>query len=100
MVAIWDKQCHLACAYIFAHLKDVFNLLKFGEVGMNQRSRKQEESDEAQANIVYIRQMLGQLQQVARKEGAEMLSYLIEMAYLEAGDLQTGRKQLSRKHRD
>ena len=31
-------------------------------------------------NIAYIRQMLGELRQVARAEGADMLCYLIEMA--------------------
>lgn len=46
-------------------------------------------------NIAYIRQMLGELRQVARGEGADMLCYLIEMAYVEAGDIQTGRRGLS-----
>ncbi|MCX8998897.1 hypothetical protein NOF55_17440 [Rhizobiaceae bacterium BDR2-2] len=46
-------------------------------------------------NIAYIRQMLGELRQVARGEGADMLCYLIEMAYVEAGDIQTGRRALS-----
>ncbi len=41
----------------------------------------------ARENIAYIRQMLGELRMVARNEGAEMLCYLIEMAYVEAGDL-------------
>lgn len=39
-------------------------------------------------SIVYIRQMLGELRLVAEREGAQMLCYLIEMAYEEAGDLQ------------
>lgn len=38
-------------------------------------------------NIVYVRQMLGELRNVAQGDGAEMLRYLIEMAYVEAGDL-------------
>lgn len=42
-------------------------------------------------NIVFIRQMLAELRQVAERENAEMLCYLIEMAYVEAGDLQTRR---------
>ncbi|MCM2473799.1 hypothetical protein HGO38_09965 [Rhizobium sp. CG5] len=46
-------------------------------------------------NIAYIRQMLGELRSVAQKEGAEMLCYLIEMAYVEAGDVQAGRRALS-----
>ena len=44
--------------------------------------------------IAYLRQMLGELRLVARGEGADLLCYLIEMAYVEAGDLQTGRSQL------
>lgn len=38
-------------------------------------------------NIQYIRQMLGELRSVAEAEKAEMLCYLIEMAFMEAGDL-------------
>ncbi len=49
-------------------------------------------------NIAYIRQMLGELRTVADNEGAEMLCYLIEMAYVEAGDLQTGRRPFSIHH--
>ena len=33
--------------------------------------------------------MLRELQKVAEHENAEMLCYLIEMAYVEAGDLQS-----------
>ncbi len=40
-------------------------------------------------NIAFVRQMLGELHQVAERENAEMLCYLIEMAYVEAGDLQS-----------
>jgi hypothetical protein len=39
-------------------------------------------------NIAFIRQMLAELRQVAERENAEMLCYLIEMACVEAGDLQ------------
>ncbi|MDM9629439.1 hypothetical protein QTL95_26495 [Rhizobium sp. S152] len=38
-------------------------------------------------NIAFIKQMLAELRQVAEKEHADMLCYLIEMAYVEAGDL-------------
>lgn len=55
-------------------------------------------SDEWRANIGYIREMLGQLRQAAQNEGADMLCYLIEMAYVEAGDLQTGRRERSIRH--
>ena len=51
--------------------------------------------DTARENIAYIRQMLGELRQVALAEGADMLCYLIEMAYVEAGDLQAGRRPRS-----
>ncbi|WP_246710205.1 hypothetical protein [Martelella soudanensis] len=39
--------------------------------------------------IIYIRQILGQLRRLSNKDGAEMLCYLIDMAYIEAGDVQT-----------
>lgn len=38
-------------------------------------------------NLVYIQEILAELRQVADKEGEEMLCYLIEMAYMEAGDI-------------
>lgn len=53
----------------------------------------------ANDNITYIRQMLGELRQVAENERAELLCYLIEMAYVEAGDLQTSRQGVSVGHR-
>jgi len=58
------------------------------------------ERDEARKRekIAYIRQMLAELHQVAQKEGAEMLCYLLEMAYAEAGDIQAGRRALSINH--
>jgi hypothetical protein len=40
-------------------------------------------------NIAFIRQMLAELRQVAERENAETLCYLIEMACVEAGDLQS-----------
>lgn len=51
-------------------------------------------------NIAYIRQMLAELRLVAQNEGADMLCYLIEMAYVEAGDLQSGRRSVSFRHRN
>lgn len=47
---------------------------------------------QSRESIIYIRQMLGELRQVAEREGALMLCYLIEMAYEEAGDLQHNRR--------
>lgn len=60
------------------------------------------ETDESRRrqNIAYIRQMLGELRLVAQGEGADMLCYLIEMAYVEAGDVQTGRRELSLRQQD
>ena len=49
----------------------------------------------AEENIAYIRQMLGELRTVANNEGADMVRYLIEMAYVEAGDIQSGVRPLS-----
>ena len=46
-------------------------------------------------NIAYIRQMLGELGTFARNENADMLCYLIEMAYLEAGDILEGSRPVS-----
>ncbi|KQQ37594.1 hypothetical protein ASG19_00285 [Rhizobium sp. Leaf306] len=54
--------------------------------------------DENSRNIAYIRQMLAELRQVALSEGADMLCYLIEMAYVEAGDVQAGRRPRSVFH--
>jgi hypothetical protein len=45
--------------------------------------------------ITYIRQMLGELRGVASDEGADMLCYLIEMAFVEAGDILSGKRHLS-----
>ncbi|MEB2846072.1 hypothetical protein GAO09_19810 [Rhizobiales bacterium RZME27] len=61
-------------------------ILGFGHVGGG---------DETRQNIAYIHEMLGQLRHVAQVEGADMLCYLIEMAYVEAGDLEAGRRPLS-----
>ncbi|MGE6739275.1 hypothetical protein ACQKGC_03255 [Allorhizobium pseudoryzae] len=54
----------------------------------------------AGGNLAYIRQMLGQLRLVAHQERAHLLCYLIEMAYIEAGELQIGPRRGSDKHRE
>ncbi|TAA63546.1 hypothetical protein [Shinella sp. JR1-6] len=55
----------------------------------------------AEENLAYTRQMLGELRTVVNTEGADMLGYLIEMAYVEAGDILAGLRPLSvRGHRD
>lgn len=53
------------------------------------------EKARTEQNIAYIRQMLGELRSVAHGENAGMLCYLIEMAYLEAGDLLEGRRPVN-----
>lgn len=50
---------------------------------------------QAHEKIAYIRQMLGELRGVASNEGADMLCYLLEMAFAEAGDILSGKRQLS-----
>jgi hypothetical protein len=42
--------------------------------------------------IAFIRQMLGELRVMAEQQRCFMLCYLIEMAYVEAGDIQLGVK--------
>ncbi len=51
-------------------------------------------------NLAYVCQMLAELRQVASGEGADMLCYLIEMAYVEAGDIQSGRRPRSLARRE
>lgn len=49
-------------------------------------SNKKQPSD-SKANLLYLQEMLGELRNVAESEGADMLCYLIEMAYIETGDI-------------
>jgi hypothetical protein len=51
-------------------------------------AKKDTDRSASRENIAFIRQMLAELRQVAEREKADMLCYLIEMAYVEAGDLQ------------
>ncbi|MFT4161226.1 hypothetical protein [Shinella sp.] len=51
----------------------------------------------AEENIAYTRQMLGELRTVVNNEGADVLRYFIEMAYMEAGDILAGLRPLSHK---
>ncbi len=46
-------------------------------------------------NISYVREMLGQMRTVAEAEGCDMLCYLLEMAYLEASEIELGRRPRS-----
>lgn len=66
----------------------------------SKKTNAEKGAQSSRENIAYIRQMLGELRQVARNEGADMLCYLIEMAYVEAGDIQAGRRGLSVSHGD
>jgi hypothetical protein len=52
----------------------------------------------ARNNISYIREMLAELRNVADREGADLLCYLIEMAYVEAGDIHSGSRAFSIHH--
>ena len=45
-------------------------------------------------SIAYIQQMLGELRTMAEIERCDMLTYLIEMAYVEAGDIRRGARPL------
>lgn len=51
-------------------------------------------------NISYLREMLGQLRNVADSEGCDMLCYLLEMAYLEASEIEIGRRPRSQNAAD
>jgi hypothetical protein len=52
----------------------------------------------ASEKITYMWQMLGELRNVAESEGADLLCYLIEMAYVEAGDILAGQQSRSIGH--
>ena len=45
-------------------------------------------------SVGYIQQMLGELRTMAEIERCDMLTYLIEMAYVEAGDIRRGARPL------
>ena len=51
-------------------------------------------------SIAYIRQMLAELAQVARNERADLLAYLLEMAFTEASDLLTDQSGAVKGERD
>jgi hypothetical protein len=61
-------------------------------------AKKDIDRSSSRKNIAFIRQMLGELHQLAERENAEMLCYLIEMAYVEAGDLQSRMSNASVGH--
>ena len=45
-------------------------------------------------SIGYIQQMLGELRTLAEIERCDLLTYLIEMAYVEAGDIRRGQRPM------
>lgn len=49
----------------------------------------------SQENIQYIIQMLGELRQLADAQNFDMLCYFLEMAYLEANEVQLGSRSRS-----
>lgn len=57
-------------------------------------------SGSARESIAYIRQMLAELAQVARNERADLLAYLLEMAFTEATDLLGDQSGLVKGERD
>ena len=48
--------------------------------------------------ISYVKQMLAELSQVARAERADLLAYLLEMAFTEAADLLSGTAPINSRH--
>jgi hypothetical protein len=57
-------------------------------------------SGSSRESIVYIKQMLAELAQVARNERADLLAYLLEMAFTEASDLLSDRSGGLKGERD
>lgn len=51
-------------------------------------------TDKTRGDIMYIQQMLGELRNVAYSCNAEMLVFLMEMAFAEAGDVLSGKSRL------
>jgi hypothetical protein len=83
------------------HLKDVsrdiaiFNglatLISIQNNSLNLWSFKMYESKKQRLDsLQYVQSMLGQLRQMADAERCDMLSYLIEMAYVECSDIVRG----------
>jgi hypothetical protein len=61
-------------------------------------ARTDSDGSATSGKIDYIWQALGELRQMAESESADLLCYLIEMAYVEAGDLKAGRQAQSVRH--
>lgn len=51
-------------------------------------------TDQIRADLGFCRDLLGELRVVAARTGADVLVYLIEMAYVESEDVLTGKTPL------
>lgn len=54
---------------------------------MADASKKAADETRRSQNLAYVTEMLGELRNIADAEQADMLCYLIEMAYIEASDI-------------
>lgn len=54
----------------------------------------QAQNGKSSEKIDFMQSMLGELRTMAEAERCDMLAYLIEMAYVEAGDILRGRRPL------
>lgn len=61
-----------------------------GERGERTAERMKDYQRRRLESVAYIQQMLGELRTMAEIERCDMLTYLIEMAYVEAGDIRRG----------
>ncbi len=69
-----------------------------GAAKMAARPSRSPTSDvDRRENIAYIRQLVGELRQIAGREHADLLCYFLEMAYMEAGDLMAGKQTMSQR---
>ena len=53
----------------------------------NDETDSKNDANAAGPNLIYVKDMLGELHSISEAEGADMLSYLIEMAFIECGDI-------------
>ncbi len=51
-------------------------------------------SEQTRSDLLFIQQMLGELRNVAKVNDADMLMFLIEMAFAEVGDILIGKSLL------
>ncbi len=63
-----------------------------------QKKKFSSDPDRSSENIAYVKDMLSELRNVAKSENADLLSYLIEMAYVEAGEVQASRQISDSRH--